>query len=213
MAVNDPTRSEDCGETCVASALQAYGLSVTPEQVLAFLRSKGYDPSAGTTVQMLTDALNNWGFDAHEVTGPASIYTTNDLNRGHLTICLIWSDAGGNPDPTHHTGHWILNYGNQQYMNPYGGRYVTYDLGSTVDQQTGIEIIPRQATSSEGPYNMNLKRALIFMFRLTAFRAWPENQAAVDTYAAMLADDLSNYEAVITRLEADWIHNGGKPIS
>lgn len=64
----------------------------------------------------------------------------------------------------------------------------------------------------ENMATLGQKRATIFTFRVAAFGEWPPNQAAVDAYAAEIADDYGNVEEVLTRLLDDYRKNGGHPL-
>lgn len=212
---NEPSdRSEMCGEVAVASVLQALGHKVTPEDVIGWLRATYGEAwvqhgTGGESPDHLVAALAHWGMPAHVVSGEMiSQYLVGAIGRDHYVLCAIYSDAGGNPDPGHHTGHWIVGYGPGQYMNPYGGRYVTYADLSSEDQLYGIEVDASVGMEDDVTPSqlMNLKRSMIWPIRLR-HEAWPPSQVAVDSYAGLITDDLSNYEAVITALEQTFEQN------
>jgi hypothetical protein len=146
MAQADADRSEMCGETVVAAVLQTLGHQVSPEDVIAWLRATYGEAwvqhgTGGESPDHLVAALAHWSVAAHVVRGPIFAYAPAAVQeRGHYVLCAIYSDSGGNPDPGHHTGHWILGFGASNYMNPYGGRLLTYPDLSAEDQQYGIEV-------------------------------------------------------------------------
>lgn len=113
---------------------------------------------------------------------------------------------------------WVARYTYPQVPVPLANQAIQYENshvehGVNVDKSISNEdAAPPAPAITEGPYSMNLKRALIMLTRFSVFETWPLSQAEIDSYASSLADDLSNYEAVVTDMENTWVKNGGKPI-
>lgn len=144
MAQNDNDRSEMCGETCVASVMQALGFRLTPEDVIGWLRAHYGEAwvvhgTGGENPDHLVAFMVSQGVPAHVVREPDSQYMIEALAQDKYFLAAIDSDPGGNPRPGN-IGHWILGYALHQYMNPYGGRYVTYPDLSPEDQRYGIVV-------------------------------------------------------------------------
>lgn len=197
MATPDGDHSELCGETCVASVLQAFGKNVTVEEVTTFIRNKYGEAgvSGGTNANELMDALANWNVAARIVNQPAA---TSNMGSNYA-ICAIWSDAGGNPDPSHFTGHWILGYNPTEFMNPYGGRYVTYPNLTGEDQNLALIIA---SPLPEDDMDLDTARSIVFT-RLGASGLGVGSQAQVDAYAGPMSTPGANPEAKLTDLETD----------
>jgi hypothetical protein len=165
--------NDDCGETCVAAVVTCFGNTVTPTEVSG-VRSG------------LTNASDLVKLFAHY--GVAAVTSASPL-EGHYNVVGIWSDAGGNPQAGSGIGHWLLQYGPDQYLNPYGGRLVTYtNLPLTGDY---VNIL------GDPEMTLDTARTLVWAWFPSILGRRPEGQSAVDYWAARLAGGESG-EQVLT---------------
>lgn len=114
---------DDCGEACVASALQGAGTPVNLSSVVSTHAgiSSEYD---------LQSLLAHFGLPGAAIhRGPMAAQVPPCLSRGHWVICLITVTPLGVPRAFTGIDHWVTCYAPQwAFMNPLPGQLQGYSL-------------------------------------------------------------------------------------
>ena len=178
------TGDDDCGQTCVAAVITALGVApVTPGDVASVITGE-------TTPAQLVALLARWEVDA-------SVSSAADPD--YYNIVLTSSNAAGVPTTGTGIGHWLLQYGPDNYLNPYGGLLTTYtSLPLPPSGVAAIVTVEMTPTTEELTMTLDVARLFVWQWYASILRRMPESQAAVDDWATQLAAPSANYEAVVT---------------
>lgn len=207
--------NNSCGPHACASALSAAGL--LPPSTTALGATEQYLGLGETDDAQLVSCLRRYGAPSAVSCGADYLGIAAALAAGRYVIPLVASDGLGHPVPlsTSSIRHWVCQYadGPVGIANSGSGQRETYDAAYWASCYAGVTIdtgcTPPEVvdTALNATQLLNIKRSMIWAVRLQ-FEDWPASQQEVDSYAVQIADDLGNYEAVITAMRGDFLRNG-----
>jgi hypothetical protein len=146
-----PLREEVCGETCDADVASDYGFAWTPDQVVSWMQSQGWNLSPGSSLQ------EHAAFFAHLHIATQFIpfeAIAAAANAGNHVIVLIHDDANADPSSGGDFHHFIVvvavSGNEEQDRNPWGGRFIDYPNSQVESAFIGAMAVirPAQATAT-----------------------------------------------------------------
>lgn len=197
LSVNDPQRTNDCGEVVDAELLSVGGVAATPAQVIDMLGHDGV-----TNANELVSLLRSNGASVQP--GVTWQQTVDGVAAGGWGLTLIRDNNDADPSPTGTHSHWVLPY--------------------NVNADGSVQTLNSWPDASGNGRDVAYASALLSSaYQWGAVVTWPpqeDNDVAgnIDTYSApdgqhvCFVDGAGNlYDGRVTPGGTDWGDGPGKP--